>query len=987
MEPKRDSHSLSSYLKCSVALCVGIMSSYGLSVPVYAEDIVIDTPETDPVILTEDSTVTVTNTGSILVDPGTVAIFSDGFNSSITLNGPVSATIAGFLSTTSQTGLTNALTIGTGGSVTASGLAFARGIYQENGLGGSSNTITLDAGAMIDVESGAGATAYGIEQRSLNNNLTANDSSINVAGGGTAIGIFMRDASDTLIFNNSVIDVESIAGTASGIVMASDLATVATIGAGSRISVISDTALATGLSLADDASSLTLRIDENVEINARSATVAFGINSRIEFGFASIENHGNVVGTAAQDYVGGSTALTSSGFGLLAGTQTFSNADSNTLNRGTLRGRGQVNASGAIADIDATAIAYGIRNNGRDDFRFLTIATNSGTISGISGSSVTLEEGVTNVTANAFGIETFADIGFGYDNQVFNSGDIIATANATGLVGTDTGSSTATANATGVNIDELKLTFDNSGNVSSTANARMNVSSSVGTPTASATAHGALLADRQGDPFDVGYLRNTGTIVAVATARATGGTNAATAEAYGLDFAGTGYELTNTGSIISTATAIGTTASDMSIGVRMTGDSNSFVNHSRVFADLAQDSHAILMDGNDNTLSLLTYPVIQGQITFGDGGGGFGTDNTLIIGSGFDAAFTVGAAPGELTVLGQGQPLVVNQIGTNLFQVLTIDPNDLLRSSSVRMSDDLVRFLQQHITTRGIQNRSFLYQDNGLLQDFWFDASGFGQHSTSGRTYAHAMGAFTIGYDRALESNALGGVYGGYSIGSVTEGNVLWDSTLQTAYAGAYYDRVFDRILTGINLLGGITFDDTKRRYLDNTAPGGMTTGESNGTGFLISPEITAGYEVPYRGILVIPSVSGRYTFFHQQGYSEGGPSGLNLSALNRQQINVRLEVAGVGLRALNQGSRWSTILRGGLDVYANWGNNVDATLGGTPIPYSLEDNNGGVRPFIGADAEYRLTDRATLDLGLEAAYDTIDAVFGSINAGFSVLF
>ncbi len=453
--------------------------------------------------------------------------------------------------------------------------------------------------------------------------------------------------------------------------------------------------------------------------------------------------------------------------------------------------------------------------------------------------------------------------------------------------------------------------------------------------------------------------------------------------AQGVDIEASNFKMQSSGRII----AHSTNANPESHGVRMVGDGNSFVNHSRVFADLAQDSHAILMDGNDNTLSLLTNPVIQGQITFGDGGGGFGTDNTLIIGSGFDAAFTVGAAPGELTVLGQGQPLVVNQIGPNLFQVLTIDQDDLLRSSSVRMSDDLVRFLQQHITTRAIQNRSFLYQDNGLIQDFWFDASGFGQHSTSGRTYAHAMGAFTIGYDRALESNALGGVYGGYSIGSVTEGNALWDSTLQTAYAGAYYDRAFDRILTGINLLGGITFDDTKRRYLDNTVPGGITTGKSNGTGFLISPEITAGYEVPYRGILVIPSVSGRYTFFHQQGYSEGGPSGLNLSALNRQQINVRLEVAGVGLRALNQGSRWSTILRGGLDVYANWGNNVDATLGGTPIPYALEDNNGGVRPFIGADAEYRLTDRATLDLGVEAAYDSIDAVFGSINAGFSVLF
>ncbi len=66
----------------------------------------------------------------------------------------------------------------------------------------------------------------------------------------------------------------------------------------------------------------------------------------------------------------------------------------------------------------------------------------------------------------------------------------------------------------------------------------------------------------------------------------------------------------------------------------MIGNGNSFVNHGSVFADLAPDSHAILMDGNDSMLSLLTYPVIQGQITFGDGGGGFGTNNTLIVAAG-----------------------------------------------------------------------------------------------------------------------------------------------------------------------------------------------------------------------------------------------------------------------------------------------------------------------------------------------------------------
>ncbi|GHB41677.1 hypothetical protein GCM10007094_33930 [Pseudovibrio japonicus] len=443
-------------------------------------------------------------------------------------------------------------------------------------------------------------------------------------------------------------------------------------------------------------------------------------------------------------------------------------------------------------------------------------------------------------------------------------------------------------------------------------------------------------------------------------------------------------ELLSSGRIIATST----NATTQSFGVQMIGDHNNFVNYGSVFADLAPDSHAIMMNGNHNSLSLLAYPVIQGQITFGDGAGTFGTDNTLTIGSGFDAAFTIDADPHELTVLGQGQPLAVNQIAPYQVKVVTLDSDGFFRASSVRMTDDLIRYLQQEIYTRELKNRQFLYQDNGLIQDFWFDASGFGQASTTGRAYSHFLGAFTIGYDRAFEDNALGGIYAGYSIGAVNAGNRNWDNTLQTAYAGIYYDRVFNRILTGINLLGGINWDDVSRTYLDNTAPGGVVKGDDNGVGFLISPELTIGYEVPWRQYLIVPSAGVRYSLFHQDSYSESGVNGLRLDSRNHQQINVRLQLAGIGFNALNQDSNyWNTTLRAGLDIYGNWGDDIDASVMGFDVPYNENLNDGGVRPFVGADVAYEVTDRATLDFGVEGAYDSIDAVFGSINAGFSVLF
>ncbi len=454
--------------------------------------------------------------------------------------------------------------------------------------------------------------------------------------------------------------------------------------------------------------------------------------------------------------------------------------------------------------------------------------------------------------------------------------------------------------------------------------------------------------------------------------------------ARGVNVFANNFEMLNRGRIFASST----NAMLNSIGVRMNGDGNNFENHGSVFADLAPGSHAILMNGDNNMLSLLTYPVIQGQITFGNGGGVFGSGNTLLVGNGFDAAFTVGADPSQLTVLGQGQSLSVNLLGPNQLKVVSISSADFFRASSVRMTDDLIRFLQQEITTRGLKNRQFLNQENGLIQDFWFDASGFGQHSTTGRAYSHALGAFTVGYDRAFEDNGLGGIYAGYSIGSVNQGNAYWDNTLQTAYAGIYYDRAFDRILTGINLLGGINWDDVSRKYLDNTVLGGIVNGSDNGVGFLISPEVTVGYEVPYGSHLFIPSIAVRYSLFHQDSYSEGGANGLNLSGRDHQQVNVRLQVAGLGFSALNQdATRWSTTLRGGLDIYANWGDDINAQVMGFDVPYDENLNDAGVRPFVGADVQYLVTDRASLDFGVEAAYDSIDAVFGSINAGFSVLF
>ncbi len=80
-------------------------------------------------------------------------------------------------------------------------------------------------------------------------------------------------------------------------------------------------------------------------------------------------------------------------------------------------------------------------------------------------------------------------------------------------------------------------------------------------------------------------------------------------EAVGVDIDADNFKVQNRGRITATSTDF----PRRSFGVRTFGEGNNFENHGSVFADLAPTSYAILMTGNNNMLSLLTYPVIQGR--------------------------------------------------------------------------------------------------------------------------------------------------------------------------------------------------------------------------------------------------------------------------------------------------------------------------------------------------------------------------------------
>ncbi len=986
------------------------------SAAISADD-VISAPQGTAVTLGEDGTVTVTDTGSIDVNPGFFAINSNGFNSEITLSGPVSGTInspgnVDSLATIFQNGdTTNTLIVLQGGNITATDIGaadFVRGVYQNNLT--ATHTVDLE-NAQISVTAPNAEVVRGIDQRAGMQDATVqfgSDSGVSVFGGSEgAIGVLQltQSSNTTSTFGSGThIDVEST-GSSLGVNQSANISGDLTIvfENDGQVDVRSTSLLflsSTAISQFTPLGSASIILGSGVHITSSGNAVATGVEQRSPENRFVLGEDSSI--TVASEFFGfGLEQLTDASSGtnsaVLHDNSRISLASENSalgIRQETITGTNtlEFRSNGELSVVgDQTASgAFQLIRNGNNEAEFgsntridvdagLFMATGIAQNASITGDLAILFGVGTRINVDGVGSSEglvqrtasgLATMIFGSDTHVNSTSDgastgILQVSDDSGFVLGELSSINVVAGTDGYGLQQAPSFATNSNSAIIHANSRINVQAGEngwGILSWATIANSSFLTLGHGVEIHV-----------------TGDT------AYGVDVEASGFDLQNNGGRIF---ATSTNATPESYGVRMVGDANNFENHGRVFADLAPDSHAILMNGDNNMLSLLTYPVIQGQITFGDGFGTFGSGNTLLIGRGFDAAFTVGADPSQLTVLGQGQSLSVNQIGTNLLKVVSISSEGFFRSSSVRMADDLIRFLQQEITTRGFKNRQFLNQENGLIQDLWFDASGFGQHSTTGRAYSHALGAFTVGYDRAFEDNGLGGVYAGYSIGSVNQGNSYWDNTLQTAYAGIYYDRAFDRILTAINLLGGINWDDVSRTYLDNTVLGGIVNAGDNGVGFLISPEVTVGYEVPYGSHLFVPSVALRYSLFHQDSYSEGGVNGLRLTNRNHQQINVRLQVAGLGFSALNQdATRWSTTLRGGLDIYANWGDDLDATVMGFAVPYDENLNDAGVRPFLGADVEYLVTDRASLDFGVEAAYDSIDAVFGSINAGFSVLF
>ena len=665
----------------------------------------------------------------------------------------------------------------------------------------------------------------------------------------------------------------------------------------------------------------------------------------------SITNTDTIEATAKATSTDDGFALASAG-GIDMDAEDLDIQDNIIENSGTIRA--QATSEGDLA----FSYAYGIDMYAENDDIEDNLITNTGTISVEAISTGDLVE------AEAVGIYLHADERI-EDNLITNTGTISAKATATST------SDDADAYAAGLDIDTSDDLIDNTINNS-------------GTIRADARSEGDS-ADAHADGIDFDQnnvdneINNSGTIIANAQAQSTNGE--AHAQARGIHFEVNDGKITNTGFISATANAVsaGGEAEQEAFGVYIEGDNNKLENSGTIFADLGDANAAIYVEGDDGEVSLLNGSLIQGRIVID------GDDNTLKVGDGYDAVWTITGDMDEITIVDDGQTRF--EVG-NKVVTLSSDNIAAAQAASSQLALDLTRSLAQTIESRQAVNQTCKPEGKPCQTGAWMNANAFGHDALKDQDHDRTTATLTFGYDRALGETGFGGIYAGYASGRVYASQSSWDNESQTGYVGGYYNRTFGNLVTALNVVGGVSWNESTQTYLDNTVLGGIAHTDTQSENYFASKSATLGYEFGIGNGTLTPSLTGRYTFARLNGASEDAIAGLKMNNQNVHDLNARIQLAYSRFgKDEETGTSWNFRLRGGVDLYRTWGDDVGFDLGDDLVTLASYDDTSGSRPFIGVDVDFQLNDKVNLDFGFEAAYDSVEAISGQGRLGLAMKF
>jgi hypothetical protein len=238
-------------------------------------------------------------------------------------------------------------------------------------------------------------------------------------------------------------------------------------------------------------------------------------------------------------------------------------------------------------------------------------------------------------------------------------------------------------------------------------------------------------------------------------------------------------------------------------------------------------------------------------------------------------------------------------------------------------------------------------------------ASGFGgerkQHAdgsilpTTDTAYGGAMGV-----DRIVGSNLRLGAFVG--AGASREKVELDVQSIDATYVfGGVYGR-FDWRTQYLDfaLYGGGINNKSARGIANNTVPGGFENATASYGGWFISPEVTYGYRIPVKSVLVTPRLRVRYVGGELDGFSESG-SMQNLT-VGRRAINDLEERAEVELSTVHPlaGGTMKALVNFGAIGLERLGNpTINTVLLAQSLSFTTPGERNAVGGVLGAGLEY----------------------------------
>ncbi len=250
-----------------------------------------------------------------------------------------------------------------------------------------------------------------------------------------------------------------------------------------------------------------------------------------------------------------------------------------------------------------------------------------------------------------------------------------------------------------------------------------------------------------------------------------------------------------------------------------------------------------------------------------------------------------------------------------------------------------------------------------LYYDTTIWASGFGgqrKQSADGSILPATDTAYggALGVDRAIGGNLRLGAFVG--AGASSESVELSVQSVDATYVfGGVYGR-FDWVTQFLDFSlygGGIRISNNTSGFADNLVPTGfVNAAATNSGGWFVSPEVTYGYRIPVKDVLVTPRASLRYVGASLDGFSEG-IAGQDLSVGRRavNDLEERLEVEFRTVMPIPFGGTIKATLNVGAIGLERLGNpNIDTVLLGQNLSFVTPGQADAVGGVLGAGVEYR---------------------------------